>query len=119
VPDRPPVPRLSDIVEAILRIQEMTRGRTSGDIEASWRDRLAIERCLEIISEASRHLPDAVTARHPAIEWRKIAGIGNVLRHDYERISMSIIWSVIVDHLPVLLEASSAELELARSKDNG
>jgi uncharacterized protein with HEPN domain len=44
----------------------------------------AVTRCLEIISEASRRLPNDVKARHPAIGWRQIAGAGNVYRHDYE-----------------------------------
>jgi uncharacterized protein with HEPN domain len=75
-------PRLRDMVEAIERIQEATQGRSAPDIETNWRDRLAVERCIEIMSEASRHLPDDLKARHPEIEWRKVAGVGNILRHD-------------------------------------
>jgi uncharacterized protein with HEPN domain len=44
----------------------------------------AVTRCLEIISEASRRLPDDVKARHPAIGWKQMAAAGNVYRHDYE-----------------------------------
>ncbi|HEY0524017.1 MAG TPA: HepT-like ribonuclease domain-containing protein [Stellaceae bacterium] len=42
----------------------------------------AVTRCLEIISEALRRLPDDLKARHPQIPWRDIAGAGNVYRHD-------------------------------------
>jgi len=42
---------------------------------------LGIERCLEIISEASRHIPDDAKARHPEIPWRRVADIGNRIRH--------------------------------------
>jgi uncharacterized protein with HEPN domain len=44
----------------------------------------AVTRCLEIISEASRRLPEDLKARHPAIGWKQMAGAGNVYRHDYE-----------------------------------
>ena len=47
----------------------------------------AVIRCLEIISEASRRLPDELKARHPSIGWRQIAGAGNVYRHDYEDVA--------------------------------
>jgi uncharacterized protein with HEPN domain len=41
-----------------------------------------VTRCLEIISEASRRLPESLKARHPEIPWKQIAGAGNVYRHD-------------------------------------
>jgi uncharacterized protein with HEPN domain len=47
---------------------------------ADMRTVYAVTRCLEIISEASRRLPDNMKARHPSIEWKNIAGAGNVYR---------------------------------------
>ena len=44
----------------------------------------AVTRCLEIISEASRRLPESLMARHPDVPWSRIAGAGNIYRHDYE-----------------------------------
>jgi uncharacterized protein with HEPN domain len=41
----------------------------------------AVTRCLEIISEASRRLPDELKARHPSIAWKQISGAGNIYRH--------------------------------------
>jgi len=41
-----------------------------------------VERAVQIISEAVRALPPALTARHPEIEWAKISAIGNILRHE-------------------------------------
>jgi uncharacterized protein with HEPN domain len=50
--------------------------------KADLRTVYAVTRCLEIISEASRRLPDELKARHPAIAWRQMAAAGNVYRHD-------------------------------------
>jgi uncharacterized protein with HEPN domain len=51
--------------------------------EADWRKCWLVERGVEIISEASRHLSDELKARHPKIPWSRVAGIGNILRHEY------------------------------------
>jgi uncharacterized protein with HEPN domain len=70
----------------------------------------AVERNLERISEASRHVPESLKAAHPAIPWGDIAGIGNVLRHDYPRVNPLEIWWTIVRDLGPLKDAVAAML---------
>ena len=70
----------------------------------------AVTRCLEIISEASRRLPDDLKARHPQIPWRDIAGAGNIYRHDYEDVQAKIIWRTVQGSLDALLAAVADEL---------
>jgi uncharacterized protein with HEPN domain len=53
--------------------------------------RYAAERCVEIISEASRRIPQEWKAEHPEIPWQDIAGIGSVLRHNYEEVNLEIL----------------------------
>jgi uncharacterized protein with HEPN domain len=61
-----------------------------------------VERCIEIVSEASRRVPVELKESHPAIPWPKIAGIGNVLRHDYDVVNNATIWhAATVDLLPL------------------
>jgi uncharacterized protein with HEPN domain len=69
---------LHDILEAIERIEEITNGKSLVDFEASWQLRWLVQRAIEIISEASRAIPDDLTNTQPDIPWRKIRGIGNV-----------------------------------------
>ena len=71
----------------------------------------AVTRCLEIISEASRRLPDDLKGRHPGVQWDQIAGAGNVYRHDYEDVLADILWNTVRDHLHLLEEAVRKELE--------
>ena len=71
----------------------------------------AVTRCLEIISEASRRLPDDLKGRHPGVQWDRIAGAGNVYRHDYEDVLADIFWNTVRDHLHLLEEAVRKELE--------
>ncbi len=102
---------MADIVEAIERIKLVVEGLTLETFENDWRLRWLVERGLEVISEASRRLPDELKARHRDIPWRKIAGIGNVLRHDYERVSAPVIWKLVIDDLPDLEKACRKELD--------
>jgi uncharacterized protein with HEPN domain len=109
--------RLTDIVEAIENIRSETAGVSLDAFEADWRKRWLVERGVEIISEASRRLSDELKARHPEIPWPKVAGIGNVLRHDYELIAPPVMWKLVQDDLP-LLEKVCRE-ELAREQAAG
>jgi len=107
---RSPAPRLHDIVQAIEHIRSETTDVTLDVFEADWRKRWLVERGIEIISEASRRLPEELKSRHPGIPWRKIAGIGNVLRHDYERVAPEILWNVVHEFLPSLEKACRDEM---------
>jgi uncharacterized protein with HEPN domain len=79
-------------------------------LETDKRKRWLIERGIEIISEASRHLNEDLKARHPEIPWPKVAGMGNILRHEYERIAHDVLWRVVRDDLPPLEKACREEL---------
>jgi uncharacterized protein with HEPN domain len=70
----------------------------------------AVTRCLEIISEASRRLPDGLKARHPAIAWKEMAAAGNIYRHDYENVAASYVWVTVQNHLPPLRTVVDQEL---------
>ena len=70
----------------------------------------AVTRCLEIISEASRRLPDDLKARYPAIAWKQMAGPGNVYRHDYEDVAARYVWKTVNESLPPLREVIAMEL---------
>jgi uncharacterized protein with HEPN domain len=112
------IPRLTDIVEAIELIRsEMTRV-TLEAFEPDRRMHWIVQRGIEIISEASRRLPNDLKARHPNILWLKVAGIGSVLRHDYEHVAHDVLWRVVGDDLPLLEKVCREELaaELAREQ---
>ena len=77
----------------------------------------AVERGLEIISEATRHIPDDYKAQAPEIPWRQIAAIGNLLRHEYQRADNSATWNIVTEHLPGLAQALDRLVEIANSRE--
>lgn len=102
--------RLEHILAAFTAIEVYISGKQEQEFVA---DRLlidAVERNIERISEASRHLPEARRVRPPHIPWRAIAGIGNVLRHDYPQVDPVEIWLTVIRDLGPLKAAVLAML---------
>jgi uncharacterized protein with HEPN domain len=116
---RSPAPALTDIIEAIERVRSVLGDMPLDQFEADWQRQWLIERGVEIISEASRRLPDEMKARHPEIPWRKVAGIGNVLRHNYENIAAPIMWKLAHDDLTLLEKVCRAELNTETGRAEG
>jgi len=104
------IPRLTNIVEAIERIRSVMDDLTLEAFEADWQKQWLVERGVEIVSEASRRIDDNLKARHPEIPWPKVAGIGNVLRHNYESIAAPVMWTLARDDLPILENVCRDEL---------
>ena len=102
--------RLRHILEAITAIERLSAGKTLADYSADPDMAAAIERYIERISEASRHLPDDLKASQPQIERRGVADVGNVLRHAYDQISDRRIWQIITDDLAPLKTAAETML---------
>lgn len=86
--------RLRDIVDAIDQIELLLEGRTFDDLLRDRFLRAAFERFLEILSEASRHIPAKLKEEEPEIPWPRIAAIGNHLRHAYHRVDAEILWNI-------------------------
>jgi uncharacterized protein with HEPN domain len=111
---RKATPVLHEMLKAIDGIQNALAEKSFADFKNDWLLNHGVQRGIEIISEASRHLSPKLKKTRPEIRWASIAGIGNVLRHDYYAISNTIIWKVIHDDLPSLktaLEGMLANLE--------
>ncbi|MFN3719081.1 MAG: DUF86 domain-containing protein [Rhizobium rhizophilum] len=87
------------------KVSKYTLPENPWKISNDWLLRLAVQRALEIISEASRHLTDGLLALAPDIPWKQIHGIGNVLRHESHKIADDVIWSVLERHMKPLKAA--------------
>lgn len=105
--ERPPRLRLFDILDSVHGIQRNTKGMTLDQLRVDIVRYRAVERWLEIISEASRYLTPEMKAQEGAIDWLQVANFGNVLRHGYQVIDPQILWNIITVDLPALKEATA------------
>jgi uncharacterized protein with HEPN domain len=101
---------IADIVEAIDGIRNALQGRSFEEFQADWLLRHGVQRGIEIISEASRHIPEDMKAQRPEIPWAEVAGIGSILRHAYHRVSDQVIWNTATHALTPLRAAVVALL---------
>jgi len=116
--DRSPRHRLFDILNSIHHIEKIVAGLDANSFSADFVRYRAVERELEIISEASRSLSDADKARFAEIPWRRIADIGNVLRHNYDDIAPALVWEAVKNGLgPLKLAARTLYSESKRPAD--
>ena len=89
---------------AIERIEEYTEGLDFDDFLENKLVQDAVVRRLEIIGEAVKIIPEDIRNKKPEIEWRKIAGLRDILIHAYFGIDFDIIWDIVKNKLPELRE---------------
>jgi uncharacterized protein with HEPN domain len=102
---------LYDIRDNILFAREIVDGFTCERFIESRLHFYAVTRALEIISEASRRLPDNLPDRHPQLPWRSIRDVGNFYRHQYDNVAASYVWETVSVHLPPSLAVVLTEIE--------
>jgi uncharacterized protein with HEPN domain len=93
---------LEDVSEAIGRVARYVSGFSREAFSADERTLDAVVRNLEIIGEAIKKVPEDIRSSNPAIEWQKIAGLRDILIHEYFGIDIEIIWDIVQNKLPTL-----------------
>ena len=94
--------RLQHIFESLKIIEGFVANKSFNDYDTDLMLRMACERLLEIIGEASNHITDEFKEVNPIVEWRKIVGLRNILVHEYFAVSNKLLWSIITENLPEL-----------------
>jgi uncharacterized protein with HEPN domain len=93
---------LNDIKEAAEKIETFTMGFTFEEFVKDAKTVDAVIRNLEIIGEAAKYIPKRVKERHYDIDWKAMAGMRNILTHEYFGVRLGIIWKTIRERLPEL-----------------
>lgn len=96
---------IDDMIDFSEKVLAYTEGMGQRSFTASGLTHDAVLRNLELIGEAATRIPEEVRQTHPEIPWRMIIATRNRLTHAYLGIDDDIIWSIIKDDIPPLLEA--------------
>jgi uncharacterized protein with HEPN domain len=97
-----PRARLLHIRDEIEGVAAIVRGLSFAQYQGSYMHRRAVERAVQIVSEAAKALPPDLLAKYPEAPWSAIVGIGNILRHEYQRLDDKQLWEIATVHLPRL-----------------
>jgi uncharacterized protein with HEPN domain len=95
---------LFDMFQAAEGVLRHVTGKTRDDYEREEILRDAVERKIEIIGEAARRLKKTFRDQHPQVPWRIIMATRHILAHDYDEVDNDIVWRIVNDHIPPLIE---------------
>ena len=99
---------VADMQEAIEKISLYVEGMSFADFQADSRTVDAVVHNLLVIGEAARCLPSALKEQHPEMDWIAINGLRNRIAHEYFGLSLSVIWEIAQNDLPILRQQLSA-----------
>jgi uncharacterized protein with HEPN domain len=91
---------LEDILNAIVEVEEFTRGMSFDAFIVDKRTINAVIRSLEVLGEATKHIPAGFRNNHIEVPWSKMAGMRDVLIHDYMGVDLKTVWKVSRERLP-------------------
>ena len=96
--------QLYDMLVFARDAAKLGTGRSRIDLTIDLQFRLATERIIELVGEAARLVSDNGKARHPEIPWRRIIGARNILAHNYGSIDYDVLWIVLQEGIPDLID---------------
>lgn len=103
---------IGDIVENATRVASYVDGMDFDRFAADHMVRDAVERCIERITEAAVRLgPERLARIAPQTVLHQVRGLGNLLRHEYDRVNVRVIWNTVTTDLPPLRAACEAALQ--------
>ena len=94
-----------DILKAMTLIEQFVGSMDFQAYSEDIKTRAAVERELQIVTKAAYRLKPEDEHLCPGPDWRKIRGMGNILRHAYDRIDDTVIWFTVKDDLPAIKQA--------------
>lgn len=93
---------LEDILEATRKIMLYTSSLSKAEFLEDEKTIDAVVRNLEVIGEAVKQLPEDLRAQYSAVEWKKIAGLRDILIHEYFGLDTEIVWDIVQNKVPAL-----------------
>jgi uncharacterized protein with HEPN domain len=91
---------IDDITDSIQKIEDYSVNLSEDDFLTNFEKQDAIARRLEIIGEAVKNIPMEVRTQFPAISWQKIAGLRDIIAHDYFGIIPKRLWNIVKNDIP-------------------
>jgi uncharacterized protein with HEPN domain len=103
--------RLGHMRDAATKAVALLKGRSRTDLDEDELLALGVVRLLEIVGEAANQVSKETQSRFPAVAWREVVGMRNILIHGYFDLNLDIVWDTVTRNLPQLIRAVEAALD--------
>jgi uncharacterized protein with HEPN domain len=91
-----------DILDSIYAIEIFVNGMTKNEFIRDLKTIYATRKAIEIIGEAAKKIPISIRDKYQDIPWREIAGMRDVLVHDYFNVDLNVLWKTVQEDIPEL-----------------
>lgn len=109
---------LHDIVDDTERVIQFVDGMTYEEFKKDYKTCYAVFKALENIGEAAKKIPTAVRKKYPTIPFEEMAGMRDILTHEYFGINHKVVWNVVDRKLPQLLTELRIMLRQVEENEN-
>ena len=103
--NRTPLDYVQDILDHMEKAQSFVEGMDYGAFVADEKTTFAVVRAIEIVGEATRHVPDDIRDRFLEVPWRRMAGMRDVVIHAYFGVDLDTVWRTVTEDIPQVLPA--------------
>jgi uncharacterized protein with HEPN domain len=96
--------RMMDMLDHAREAIRFIEGRSRSDLDDIRWLNLSLVRLLEIVGEAAARVTEATKSAFPGIQWQQIIGLRNRLIHGYNQVDLDIMWVILKEDLPILVD---------------
>jgi uncharacterized protein with HEPN domain len=105
---------LQDIMENMDIAENFLEGMSLEKLTKDKKTVYAVVRSIEIIGEATKHIPDSIRKKYPEIPWKRMAGMRDKVIHEYFGVNLEVVWRTLKEEIPpikVLIKKVLAQLK--------
>ena len=102
---------VKDIIENMGRVERFVEGMSYEDFIRDEKTSFAVLRCIEIMGEAAKHIPESIRLKYSKTPWKDIGGMRDKVIHFYFGVDLKRVWLVIKEDIPEIKPLITEVLE--------